>query len=288
MSLRTSSDSDSMPIDSIQQPDCRQLAARTSRLDQVVGAGVAEPLHVELARDQLVAEARERLLVERDRVAPEVEVRHAQRALGLLDLVDDRLGVALAELVALVDAARRRSRTCTGSRGSSRPARRARLRAAACSARAAAGPTPETAWSGSRRTSLAPCAGRSSPPRRYVRLGMSSSASRFSRVARATTAVLGLADDHAVDVGRAQHRFARHRGRVRAEAEQRRAEARASACAHLEDVGVERRRRARKDDERGPEAVAFEPRDDLVGGQVRGRLVDQAELHAGAAAAARR
>ncbi len=73
------------------------------RIGQVVGAGVAEPLNRQLARDQLVAERGERLDVQRDRVAPQVEELDAELAVAALDLVDERLGAALAELVALVD-----------------------------------------------------------------------------------------------------------------------------------------------------------------------------------------
>ena len=102
MSLRMSSDSDSMPSASIQQP-ARLQPMDERRIGQVVGARVAEPLDRQLARDQLVAERGERLDVERDGVAPQIEELDAELAVAALDLVDQRLGAALAELVALVD-----------------------------------------------------------------------------------------------------------------------------------------------------------------------------------------
>ena len=55
MSLRISVGLDSMPIASIQQPDLRSRCDE-GRIGQVVGAGVAEPLDRQVARDQLVAE----------------------------------------------------------------------------------------------------------------------------------------------------------------------------------------------------------------------------------------
>ena len=73
------------------------------RIGEVVGAGVAEPLDRQVARDQLVAERAERLHVQRDGVAPQIEEVDAELAVAALDLVDQRLGAALAELVALVD-----------------------------------------------------------------------------------------------------------------------------------------------------------------------------------------
>src|SRR5690606_3537973 len=73
------------------------------RVDEVVGSRVAEPADPELALDQLVAERAEALLVQRDRVAPEIEVPDAELAPGALDLVDQRPGIALAELVPLVN-----------------------------------------------------------------------------------------------------------------------------------------------------------------------------------------
>ncbi len=51
---------------------------------------------------------------------------------------------------------------------------------------------------------------------------------------------------------------------------------------HLGDVGVERRRRARKDDERRPEALGVEPRDDLVDRQAF-RCRVRSDAHAAAA-----
>ena len=102
MSLRTSSDSDSMP--ERQHPAAGLLEpVDERRIGEVVGARVAEPLDRQVARDELVAERRERLDVERDRVAPEVEEVDAELAVAALDLVDERLGAALAELVPLVD-----------------------------------------------------------------------------------------------------------------------------------------------------------------------------------------
>ena len=47
--------------------------------------------------------ARERLDVQRDGVAPQIEELDAELAVAALDLVDQRLGAALAELVPLVD-----------------------------------------------------------------------------------------------------------------------------------------------------------------------------------------
>ena len=102
MSLRTSSDSDSMPSASIQQP-ARLQPVDEGGVGQVVGACVAEPLDRQLPRDQLVAERAERLHVERDRVAPEIEELDAELAVPALDFVDDRFGAPLAELVTLVD-----------------------------------------------------------------------------------------------------------------------------------------------------------------------------------------
>src|SRR6185503_9423400 len=52
--------------------------------------------------DQLVAKRRERLHVQRDGIAPEVEELDAELAVAALDLVDQRLGAALAELVPLM------------------------------------------------------------------------------------------------------------------------------------------------------------------------------------------
>ena len=74
----------------------------------------------------------------------------------------------------------------------------------------------------------------------------------------------------------------RRGGRVWAEAEHRR------AVVLLElrdrgDVRIERRRRARKDDQRRREAVAFEPRDDLVDRQPLRGGVDQADIASGIA-----
>ena len=102
MSLRTSSDSDSMPSGEHPAAGLPE-AVDERRIGQVVGARVAEPLDRQVARDELVAERRERLDVERDRVAPQVEEVHAELAVCLLDLVDQDLGAALPELVALVD-----------------------------------------------------------------------------------------------------------------------------------------------------------------------------------------
>ena len=102
MSLRISSDSVSMPSASIQQPDLPQ-PVHERRIGQVVGARVAEPLDRQVARDQLLAERAERLHVQRDRVAPQVEEVDAELAVAALDLVDERLRAALAELVALVN-----------------------------------------------------------------------------------------------------------------------------------------------------------------------------------------
>ena len=102
MSLRTSSDSDSMPSASIQQPALLQ-PVHERRIGEVVGARVAEPLDRQVARDQLVAERRERLDVQRDGVAPEIEELDAELAIAPLDFVDQRLGAPLPELVPLVD-----------------------------------------------------------------------------------------------------------------------------------------------------------------------------------------
>ena len=71
MSLRVSSDSVSMPSAHISIPP--DEAAAQLRVDEVVGPGVAEPFDRQLPRDQLFAERGERLHVERDRVAPEIE-----------------------------------------------------------------------------------------------------------------------------------------------------------------------------------------------------------------------
>ena len=102
MSLRISSDSDSMPEREHPAAGPPQ-PVHERRIGQVVGARVAEPLDRQVARDQLVAERAERLHVQRDRVAPQVEELDAELAVAALDFVDERLGAALAELVALVD-----------------------------------------------------------------------------------------------------------------------------------------------------------------------------------------
>ena len=102
MSLRTSSDSDSMPSASIQQPGALE-PLHERRIGEIVGAGVAEPLDRQVARDQLVAEGAERFHVQRDGVAPQVEELDPELPVAALDLVDERLRAALAELVALVD-----------------------------------------------------------------------------------------------------------------------------------------------------------------------------------------
>ena len=73
------------------------------RIGQVVGAGVAEPLDIQIPRDQLLAERAERLLVQRDRIAPEVEIADAQLAPRPLDLVDQGLRFPLPELVSLMN-----------------------------------------------------------------------------------------------------------------------------------------------------------------------------------------
>ena len=85
MSLRTSSDSDSIPSASIQQP-ARFRRCDERRIGEIVGAGVAEPLDRQVARDQLVAERAERLHVQRDGVAPQVEELDAELAVAALDL----------------------------------------------------------------------------------------------------------------------------------------------------------------------------------------------------------
>jgi hypothetical protein len=61
-----------------------------------------------------------------------------------------------------------------------------------------------------------------------------------------------------------------------AEAEERRAEVRLEAR-HLGDVGVERWRRARKDDQLGSEPVGLERLHHRVGRETVSRLIDEAE-----------
>ena len=119
-----------MPSASIQQP-ARLRRWTNAGIGEVVGAGVAEPVDRELTRDELVAEGRERLHVQRDRVSPQVEELDAQLAIAALDLVDETFSRCARGTCGLDGSARRRSRTCTGSRGWFRRSRRGDRPAAA-------------------------------------------------------------------------------------------------------------------------------------------------------------
>ena len=260
MSLRVSGDADSMPIASIQQPDLRRRSTNAGSV-RLSARALPNQLDVEVARDQLVAEARERLGVERDGVAPQVEVRHAQLTLGARDLVDDHLRVALAELVALVDRRDTEvARVRAAAAGLDDDVRLARERQRVVR-RAAPDPTPGTAWSGSRRRCPWRGAARPRAATAPGQAGTDAAARRERRRRRQRhDRVLGLADDHRVDLRRARHRHRRHCRGVRTERHQRRAEVRLQP-GHLLDVRVERRRGAREDDQLGAEAIRFELRD---------------------------
>ena len=119
MSLRISSDSVSIPIASIQQPARR---SRCTNAGSVRLSARALPNHCigSLRAISSSQNAENDLHVQRDCVAPQIEEVDAELAVAALDLVDELLGAALAELVPLVDRARRRNRTSTGSRGSFR------------------------------------------------------------------------------------------------------------------------------------------------------------------------
>ena len=67
-----------------------------------------------------------------------------------------------------------------------------------------------------------------------------------------------------------------------AEAKDRRAEP-VLQGGHRHDVGVERRRRAREDNQRRPKAVALQAFDDVIGRQAFCRRVDQTDLASGPA-----
>ena len=98
-------------------------------------------------------------------------------------------------------------------------------------------------------------------------------AERVERAER-EQAVFGLADEEAVDNRRALHRLQRRGGRERPEPEHRRAVARLQ-LRHLGGVGLERRRRARKHNQRGMKLVGVELGDEIFdrsGG--RGQVVE--------------
>src|SRR4029453_8345000 len=57
----------------------------------------------QMSRDQLLAEGAERLLIQRDRVAPQIEIADTELAPRPLDLVYQRLRLALPEFVPLVN-----------------------------------------------------------------------------------------------------------------------------------------------------------------------------------------
>ena len=124
MSLRISSDSVSIPSASIQQPD---LAAGATNAGSVRLSARALPNHW-IGRFRAISSsqnARERLDVQRDRVAPQIEEVDAELAVAALDLVDQRLRAALAELVPLVDRRDAEVARVRDSRGSSRRSRTA-------------------------------------------------------------------------------------------------------------------------------------------------------------------
>ena len=89
--------------------------------------------------------------------------------------------------------------------------------------------------------------------------------------------VFRLADEHPVDVRRAQHRRLRRRRGVRPETEHRRAEVRLQ-LGELGDVGVERRRRAREQDQRRLEALAIEAADQIFDRAALGGEIDQPDV----------
>ena len=151
-------------------------------IGQVVGARVAEPLDRQVARDQLVAERGERLDVQRDGVAPEIEELDA-RARGSCARSGRPAPWRCARGTCGPDgSARRRSRRSTGSRGWSRPARTACRPSAASSGRARADPTPDTARSRKPVNDAVRAVRHDlAVPRRQVRLGTSPSRSSESR-----------------------------------------------------------------------------------------------------------
>ena len=161
-------------------------AVDEGRIRQVVGARVAEPLDRQVARDELVAERRERLDVQRDRVAPQIEELHAELAIGSLDLVDQHLGAALAELVALVD--RRDAEIAgvgTAAAGFDEHVRLVDERQRVVLERQQV-PRRARASAGTRRTGRARDAASTVPFRRNVRLGTSRRRSSESSAASAS------------------------------------------------------------------------------------------------------
>ena len=245
---------------------------------EVVGPGVAEPLHAEVPGDELVAESGERLGVQRDGVAPEVEVPDAELPGRSLDLVDERLRVTLAELVTLVDR---------------RNAEVARVRAAA----ARLDDDVRLALEGQRVVRQRDQIPRRKRHRREPRerpvravghdlvaeaVGQARDlgerlAVEARRRSQRNDGVLGLADDHRVHGEGPRHRQERRRRRVRPEAHEGRAEM-GLQPRHLGDVRVECRGGTRKDDELGAESLGIELADHGVGREPGRGLIDQAEL----------
>ena len=101
------------------------------------------------------------------------------------------------------------------------------------------------------------------PFSRNVRLGTSCRRSTESRAASAVSASSGSPTNMPSTSGALHGVGGRRRG-MRAEAEDRRAEM-ALQTGHRHDVCVEGRRRARKDNQRWPKAVALQACDDVIG-----------------------
>ena len=229
MSRRTSSDSDSMPSDSIQQPDARSLATN-SGLVRLSARPFPNHRTFELAGDELVAEAGEALRVQRDRVAPQVEVIDAEARLALLDLVHERDRVAFPELVALDD--RRHAEVAAVRAAAARldhQVARVLERQAVAIERQQVPRRARHRREARIRPERAMGQDRAAPPDGQavdaVGLIERLQAGEFEH------GVLGLADDHRVHVRRALHRGLRRRRRVGSEATPAGRRTPASACA---------------------------------------------------------